>query len=133
MEQTLTMSNQEIDRLKVVSNVINGKLTWNEAGVQLDLSGRQVGRLCGKVLKNGNAGIIHGLRGKLSNNQLEPGLLEKAMKHVKSKYSDFGPTFANEKLFKRHLNSCFISAMRGTNEKRKKQMIEEIIKINKLK
>lgn len=38
---------------------------------------------------------------------------------------------ANEKLFKRHLNSCFISAMRGTNEKRKKQMIEEIIKINK--
>lgn len=40
---------------------------------------------------------------------------------------------ANEKLFKGHLNSCFISAMRGTNEKRKKQMIEEIIRINKLK
>ncbi|MBU2028650.1 metal-sensing transcriptional repressor [Patescibacteria group bacterium] len=38
---------------------------------------------------------------------------------------------ANEKLFKRHLSSCFISAMRDTNERRKKQMIEEIIKINK--
>lgn len=96
------MSNREIDRLKVLNNVIAGKLTWDEAGAQLDLSGRHVGRLCGKVRKNGNAGIIHGLRGKPSNNQLEPGLLEEAMEIVKSKYSDFGPTFANEKLWKNH-------------------------------
>lgn len=102
MEQTLTMSNQEIDRLKVINNVIIGKLTWDEAGAQLELSGRQVGRLCAKVLKKGNAGIIHGLRGKPSNNQLEPGLLEKAMEHVKSQYSDFGPSFANEKLWDNH-------------------------------
>lgn len=102
MEQTLTMSNREIDKLKVINNVMTGKLTWDEAGAQLDLSGRQVGRLCGKVLRNGNAGIIHGLRGKPSNNKLEPGLLEEAMGIVKSKYSDFGPTFANEKLFKIH-------------------------------
>jgi len=102
METTLTMSNREIDRLKVINNVIIGKLTWDEAGSQLDLSGRQVGRLCQKVRKKGNAGIIHGLRGKPSNNQLEPGLLEKAMEHVKSKYYDFGPTFANEKLLKIH-------------------------------
>lgn len=102
MEQILTMSNQEIDRLKVINNVIIGKLTWNEAGSQLDLSGRQVGRLCQKVRKKGNAGIIHGLRGKPSNNQLEPGLLEKAMEHVKSQYYDFGPTFANEKLWEIH-------------------------------
>lgn len=102
MEQILTMSNREIDRLKVVSNVITGRLTWHEAGAQLDLSDRQVGRLCKKVRKKGNAAIIHGLRGKPSNNQLEPGLLEEAMELVKSKYSDFGPTFANEKLFKLH-------------------------------
>jgi hypothetical protein len=102
MERILTMSNREIDRLKVVSNVIAGKLTWNEAGAQLDLSGRQVGRLCEKVRKNGNAGMIHGLRGRPSNNQLEPGLLEEAMEFVKSKYSDFGPTFANEKLLEVH-------------------------------
>ena len=98
MEQTLTMSNREIDKLKVINNVIIGKLTWDEAGSQLALSDRQIGRLCIKVRKKGNAGIIHGLRGKPSNNQLKPGLLEKAMELVKSKYSDFGPTFANEKL-----------------------------------
>ena len=102
MEQTLTMSNREIDKLKVINNVIIGKLTWDEAGSQLALSDRQIGRLCIRVRKEGNAGIIHGLRGKPSNNQLKPGLLEKAMGLVKSKYSDFGPTFANEKLFEIH-------------------------------
>lgn len=39
---------------------------------------------------------------------------------------------ANQKLLERHLNSCFANAMRGTNEKRKKEMIDEILKINKL-
>jgi hypothetical protein len=102
MEQTLTMSNREIDRLGVINNVIAGKLTWPEAGGQLDLSERQIGRLCSQVRKKGKIGIIHALRGKPSNNQLEHGLLEEAMGLVKSKYSDFGPTFANEKLAELH-------------------------------
>jgi len=39
---------------------------------------------------------------------------------------------ANSKILEGHLNSCFQNAMRGTNEKRKKEMIEEILIINKL-
>jgi len=39
---------------------------------------------------------------------------------------------ANNKLLERHLNSCFVSAMRGTNEKKKKKMIDEILKISRL-
>jgi DNA-binding FrmR family transcriptional regulator len=39
---------------------------------------------------------------------------------------------ANDNLMKRHLNSCFINAMKGTNEKRKKEMIDEILRINRL-
>lgn len=39
---------------------------------------------------------------------------------------------ANNKLMERHLHSCFANAMKGTNEKRKQEMIEEILKINKL-
>lgn len=38
---------------------------------------------------------------------------------------------ANNRLMERHLHSCFANAMKGTNEKRKKEMIEEILKINK--
>lgn len=39
---------------------------------------------------------------------------------------------ANDNLMKRHLNSCFLSVMKGTNEKRKQEMIDEILQINKL-
>lgn len=39
---------------------------------------------------------------------------------------------ANQKLLERHIHSCFTKVMDGTNEKRKKEMIEEILKINKL-
>lgn len=39
---------------------------------------------------------------------------------------------ANNKLLKRHLNSCFVTAMRGTDEKKKRKMIDEILAINKL-
>jgi len=38
----------------------------------------------------------------------------------------------NNKLMERHLHSCFANVMKGSNEKRKQEMIEEILKINKL-
>jgi hypothetical protein len=42
------------------------------------------------------------LRGRPSNHQLDAGLLPRALTLVKTFYHDFGPTFANEKLAKRH-------------------------------
>jgi len=39
---------------------------------------------------------------------------------------------ANEAVMRRHLGSCFMHAMLGTNEGRKEQMIEEIVKLNKM-
>ncbi len=39
---------------------------------------------------------------------------------------------ANDKLLERHLNTCFRRAIKGTNEKRKRTMISEILKIEKL-
>lgn len=39
---------------------------------------------------------------------------------------------ANEKILARHLNSCFVQAMQGTNEAKKKKMVEEILKINRM-
>lgn len=39
---------------------------------------------------------------------------------------------ANNKLMERHLNSCFLNAMRGTNEEKKDEMIKEILTINKM-
>ena len=39
---------------------------------------------------------------------------------------------AHEMLMENHLNSCFASAMASTNEKKKKEMTEEILKVTKL-
>lgn len=39
---------------------------------------------------------------------------------------------ANDKLLERHLNTCFKRAFKGANEKRKRAMINEILKIQKL-
>lgn len=39
---------------------------------------------------------------------------------------------ANNRLLERHLNSCFVTAIKGTNEARKKKMINEILAINRL-
>jgi len=38
---------------------------------------------------------------------------------------------ANNKLLEKHLNSCFKQAMKGANERKKKKMINEILKLNK--
>jgi len=40
---------------------------------------------------------------------------------------------ANNRLMERHLQSCFANAMKGTNENRKREMIDEILRINKIK
>ena len=97
MEQ-LTMSNREIDKLKVIQNTIDGVLTWAQAAEILSLSERQVGRLCASVREEGNRGVIHGLKGQPSNNKLAEATTNKALSLVRQHFSDFGPTLANEHL-----------------------------------
>ena len=98
MEAPVTMSNKELDRLKVIHSVIKKHLTWDSAANQLDLSSRQIGRLCNRVRLEGNKGIIHRLRGKPSNHFLDPTIVSDAIAIIKDNYHDFRPTLANEKL-----------------------------------
>jgi len=92
------MSNREIDRLKVIQEVLEKRLKQKQAAEQLNLSTRQIIRLRKRVEREGNKGIIHRLRGQASNHQLSLIVKEKAIKRVRERYYDFGPTFANEKL-----------------------------------
>lgn len=39
---------------------------------------------------------------------------------------------AHQKLMESHLNTCFMSAMKTNNEKRKQEMILEILKVSKI-
>lgn len=92
----------EIDRLRVIRDVLEGRLLQVQAAAQLRRSPRQVRRLCGRVEQEGAVGIRHGLRGKPGNHRLAKGVLERALKLVRTRYSDFGPKFANEKLAQLH-------------------------------
>lgn len=98
----LELSMRDLDRLRTINQVLEGRLTQVLAARRMELSDRQVRRLCERVKAVGPKGIVHGLRGTKSNNQLDPGLIDRALALVKAHYSDFGPTFANEKLAERH-------------------------------
>lgn len=100
--ELMPLSMRDLDRLKVLREVLERRLTQRQAAEQLDLSDRQVRRLCRRLAKRGPKGIVHGLRGRASNHQMSPGLLERALTLVKEHYRDFGPTFAREKLAERH-------------------------------
>lgn len=96
------MNQRDLDRLKVIREVVRGRLKQKEGAEQLGLSTRQVRKLSRRVRQEGNRGIIHGLRGKASNHRLAEGLMQEALKIVQAHYWDFGPTLANEKLRQRH-------------------------------
>lgn len=100
--ELLTMSTKEIDKLKVIQDVLEKRIKQRHAAVLLNLSTRQVRRLCGRVRRQGAKGLRHGLRGQESNHQLPSDRLEWALGIVRKKYADFGPTFANEKLEQVH-------------------------------
>ncbi len=98
-DERLNMSKRDIDKLYTLRNVLDRKLTQGEGARILRLSDRQVRRLCICLRENGPRGIIHGLRGRLSNHRLDPESLGKALSAVHDPLWDgFGPTFAQQKL-----------------------------------
>jgi hypothetical protein len=99
MDERLSMTNGDIDRLRIIRNTINGELKWSEASKMLKLGARQVGRLCAQVRSEGNRGILHGLCGQPSNNRLDEELLGQALSALHNPLWDaFGPVFSQEKL-----------------------------------
>jgi hypothetical protein len=103
MDERVNMSSDDIDRLRTVRDIIDGKLMWREAAETLDLSERQVARLCARVRDEGNRGIRHKLCGRPSNNRHDEEFLGRALSALHDpRWDRFGPTFAQEKLGKLH-------------------------------
>jgi hypothetical protein len=92
------MSQRERDVLKAMQPVLDGKRTQAEAARLLKLSVRQVRRIQRKLENEGDASLVHGLRGKPSNHRHKPDLRRKVLKAYRARYPDFGPTLACEKL-----------------------------------
>jgi len=98
-KDVIIMSQKELKRLHIIHRVLDKRLKQVDATGILDLVDRQIRRIAKRVQREGDKGIIHRSRGKPSNRALPNPLKDRAIKLYKQKYSDFGPKFANEKLF----------------------------------
>lgn len=94
----LLMSSKERDRLQVVGQVRRGELSQVEGARLLGISARQLRRSVRRHEAEGDAGLVHRSRGRASNRQVGGEVRAEAVKALKERYEDFGPTLAAEKL-----------------------------------
>jgi len=132
MNGVLTMSRKEIDRLMILKQIEESKITVLEAADILELSQRQIYRILKRIKTEGTKGIIHKLRGRKSNRGYPAGLKEKVIGIYRKQYSDYVPTLYSEMLEEYHNIPLNRKTVRGwlrqnsiTTQTRKKDRTEE--------
>ncbi|MGH0230654.1 helix-turn-helix domain-containing protein, partial [Sinorhizobium meliloti] len=113
----IAMSERDLQRIEVLSKVIDGRMTLVTAAHVLGLSTRQVRRLLERMRTDGAASIRHKAIGRPSNNRISDGVRDYAVTLVRERYADFGPTLAAEKLAER-------DGLRVSRETLRKWMLE---------
>jgi DNA polymerase III epsilon subunit-like protein len=92
------MSSKERVRLEALGRVKRGELTMTSAAELMGVSLRQGWRVWKRFKSDGDAGLVHELRGRVSNRRLSQDVRERVVKRHQERYADFGPTLACEKL-----------------------------------
>ena len=98
----ISMSERDLRRIEVLSEVRTGRRTVAAAAAVLAVSERQTYRLLARYERDGGSGLIHKARGRTSNRSRNEGIRKYAVELVKTKYADFGPTLATEVLLDKH-------------------------------
>ncbi len=70
LEGSVLVSGENLKRWRLICDLIEGRKTQFEVAEKLNLSDRQVRRLKLKVEQNGIENLVHGLRGRRSNNYM---------------------------------------------------------------
>ena len=87
------------DQRAVLQAVADGARTQVEAARLLNLSARQVRRKLARLAAGGAAAAgLHGLIGQPSNRGLSAKLRQAVLARCRTRFADFGPTLASEKL-----------------------------------
>lgn len=98
MGDLLIMSKKELQRKSIFDLVKLGQITQLDASKRLYLSYRQTKRAYQRYLKEGESGLIHRSRGKISTRAKPLEMRKTVLALYEQKYWDFGPTLAAEKL-----------------------------------
>ncbi|NBB81240.1 MAG: ISNCY family transposase [Verrucomicrobia bacterium] len=96
------MSERELNRVEVLAQVDDGRLSVDNAANILALTRRQIFRLLKRYRQDGASAIRHKARGKPPNNRIHKGKRDYALSLIKEQYRDFGPTLAAELLAEHH-------------------------------
>ncbi len=88
--------------IKIIQDVIERRITTRRAAEHLGISDRQCRRLLARYREGGPLGMASRRCGMRGNRQLPPGLADQALELIKTRYADFGPTLAREKLEELH-------------------------------
>jgi len=102
MAETVALTMGELDRLQVMSQLAERRLTRRRAAALLGLSERQIRRLYRAFRRDGAKALASRHRGRPSNRQLATATREQALTLVRERYADFGPTFAHQKITEQH-------------------------------
>lgn len=102
MEETFTMSTKELERIKVLAQVIDKKISQATAAKKLKICDRQFRRIFKEYKTKGNSSVISKKRGKASNRCIKQPIKNEVLKIVSTQYPDFGPSLANEYLRNDH-------------------------------
>ena len=97
--EKITLTEKERERYDTIRSCCDGDITNKEASVRLGLKIRWVQNLKRAVEKDGEKGVIHKSKGRISGNATDDTVVEEVSAFFKQKkHADFGPTFAREKL-----------------------------------
>jgi len=108
------MNGKERDRLAMFRRVEQKHLTLKQAAAALSISYRQAKRLWRSYRRHGDVGLVHGLRGRPSNNQAPvDARRELGIALYREHYQGFGPTLAAEQLAERHDLAVDHETLRG--------------------
>ena len=112
--ERIAMSQEERDELDWLKRAKEGSITQREAAQRMDVSERWVRTLVKRMSQQGDAVVVHGLRGRPSNRKLAAETQRQALAILKQPdWHDFGPTFAAEQLAKRHQIQVGKETLRG--------------------
>jgi transposase len=102
VDESLLLSGEERDRLKVLHEVKKRHITQRQAAEQLKLSTRWVKKLLKRLRERGDRAVVHGLKGRPSNRKIAGETEQKATDLIRRHYRDYGPTQAAEVLASEH-------------------------------
>lgn len=98
MEDKLIMSKKELERKTLLENFICGKLQLNEVAIHMDISYRQAKRIWKQYKEKKDKGLQHQNRGRSPKNAYPKAFKNQVIELYQTKYLEFGPTFAAEKM-----------------------------------